>query len=97
MKSSQRLPKPLLARYEWQEKGRCRNLSVEVFFEADGIRGPRRRRWEEAAKQVCAQCPVITECRAHAVAAEDYGVWGGLTAQERLDLRGGWTQVAAAS
>lgn len=39
---------------------------------------------EQAAKQVCAGCPVLTECREHALLQpEPYGVWGGLTAAER--------------
>lgn len=39
---------------------------------------------EEAAKRVCARCPVMVECREHALLMpEPYGVWGGLTAAER--------------
>lgn len=39
---------------------------------------------EEAAKRVCARCPVMVECREHALLQpEPYGVWGGLTAAER--------------
>ncbi len=37
-----------------------------------------------AAKAVCARCPVIAECAAHALQVrEPYGVWGGLTEDER--------------
>jgi WhiB family redox-sensing transcriptional regulator len=36
------------------------------------------------AKTVCAACPVIQQCRQHALAVrEPYGVWGGLTEDER--------------
>ncbi len=39
---------------------------------------------EEAAKRVCARCPVVMPCRAHALAVrEPYGVWGGMSAAER--------------
>ncbi|SCD58072.1 WhiB family transcriptional regulator, redox-sensing transcriptional regulator, partial [Streptomyces sp. SolWspMP-sol7th] len=42
---------------------------------------------EDAAKRVCADCPVRVECREHAlVQPEPYGVWGGLTAAERRVL-----------
>ena len=33
---------------------------------------------------MCATCPVIINCREHALAThEPYGVWGGLTEEER--------------
>jgi len=36
---------------------------------------------------VCHRCPVLTACREHALrVAEPYGVWGGLSAEEREDL-----------
>ena len=41
-------------------------------------------RRDERAKQVCATCPVLQQCREHALAArEPYGVWGGMTEDER--------------
>ena len=53
----------------------------------DAERGPRREQREAAAKAICARCPVITECRAHALRAQErYGIWGGLTEHERTDL-----------
>jgi WhiB family redox-sensing transcriptional regulator len=87
MNKPQRLPKPLLDQYEWQDQALCRRLDVAVFFDAEMSRGARRARREEAAKRVCRKCPVIEACRRHALAAEDYGVWGGMTAQERVLAR----------
>ena len=44
---------------------------------------------EASAKEVCMRCPVRTECAAHALAVrEPYGVWGGLTEDEREELMG---------
>jgi WhiB family redox-sensing transcriptional regulator len=58
-----------------------------MFFHPDGERGPRRRAREIAAKAVCASCPVLAQCRAHALAAQEpYGIWGGLTEDERLEI-----------
>lgn len=87
MRKPDRLPAPLLESYVWQEQARCRTLPVGSFFDAELARGANRREREEAAKRVCRECPVIRECRQHALAAEDYGVWGGLTAQEREVVR----------
>lgn len=40
------------------------------------------------AKSLCAECPVIQECRMYAISAnEEYGIWGGWTAQERQQYR----------
>jgi WhiB family redox-sensing transcriptional regulator len=36
------------------------------------------------AKAVCARCPVLAQCRRHAlVLPEPFGIWGGLTEEER--------------
>ena len=40
------------------------------------------------AKDICAECPMIAACRAYAMKHENYGVWGGLSADERYKLRG---------
>ena len=79
-----RLPIPVMEEWEWQYKGACRDLDPEMFFHPDGERGPRRRNRENAAKAVCATCPVIAACRAHALAVEEpYGIWGGLSEDDR--------------
>lgn len=42
---------------------------------------------ETEAKQICAACPILRDCRRHAIAtAEQEGIWGGLTADERRPL-----------
>lgn len=39
------------------------------------------------AKALCARCPVLEDCRAHGIAHEQWGIWGGLTETEREALR----------
>lgn len=79
-----RLPGPVADLWEWQYQGACRKASPAVFFHPEGERGPSRRRRDEAAKQFCATCPVMQQCREHALRVrEPYGVWGGLTEDER--------------
>ena len=40
------------------------------------------------AKQVCAECPIKTECLEYALRNfEEFGVWGGLTPKQRRPLR----------
>jgi WhiB family redox-sensing transcriptional regulator len=55
-----------------------------MFFTPDDIRGHERVQREARAKEMCRRCPVMAECRAHALnAVESYGIWGGLSASER--------------
>jgi WhiB family redox-sensing transcriptional regulator len=45
---------------------------------------------EKRAKEICAECPVQIECRNYALEIrEQYGIWGGMTENERR-LLAGW-------
>ncbi len=87
MSDFSRLPGPVADLWEWQYQGACRDLDTEQFFHPEGERGGNRRRRDEAAKAICAQCPVIDQCREYALASQEpFGVWGGLTQEERREL-----------
>jgi WhiB family redox-sensing transcriptional regulator len=78
------LPGPVADLWEWQFAGSCRSGKPDVFFHPEGERGPSRRRRDRAAKAVCFDCPVLQNCRRHALRVhEPYGVWGGMTEYER--------------
>jgi WhiB family redox-sensing transcriptional regulator len=79
--------------WDWQLHAACRGLPSDVFFHPDNERGPARAARDEAAKAVCARCPVRLDCRAHALEVrEPYGVWGGMSEDERdrQHLSGRW-------
>src|SRR3954452_15182620 len=79
-----RLPGPNADLWDWQLAGACRGSDPDVFFHPDGERGPRRRAREAAGKAVCAGSPAVVQCARPALAARDpYGVWGGMTKDER--------------
>ena len=87
MPNLKRLPMPLIELYEWQHSGACMGMDSSVFFSPAAERGATKVMREQGAKAVCGRCPVIEQCRDHALAArEPYGVWGGLTAEEREQL-----------
>lgn len=89
MTDTRRLPRPVAQEWEWQLEGACQGLNSNVFFHPDGERGSARARRAGAAKAICGSCPVLEECRRHALAVrEPYGVWGGLTEEERRER---WT------
>ena len=73
--------------WQWQLQARCRGMDTADFFHPDAERGSSKRRRDAKAKAICADCPVIAQCRAHALQVhEPYGVWGGLTEDERSQL-----------
>ncbi|WP_082554536.1 WhiB family transcriptional regulator [Aeromicrobium sp. Root495] len=78
------LPKAVFESYEWQESGACIDRSVEEFFLPEGLRTVEKSDHEAAAIRICGTCPVVRDCLQHALRArERYGVWGGLSADER--------------
>jgi WhiB family redox-sensing transcriptional regulator len=70
----------------WRHRAACRDEAPEQFFPA-AERGPVRDAEIAQAKAVCQRCPVVTECLTHALAREDFGVWGGLDEHERRALK----------
>ncbi|MGW5970152.1 WhiB family transcriptional regulator [Streptomyces sp. NPDC055186] len=84
-----RLPGPNADLWDWQLLAACRGVDSSLFFHPEGERGAARSARENSAKEVCMRCPVRAECAAHALAVrEPYGVWGGLTEDEREELMG---------
>ena len=82
-----RLPVAVADVWEWQLDGSCREADARLFFHPDGERGPARRKRDAAAMAVCAGCPVIEQCRRHGLSVrEPYGVWGGLTEDDREEI-----------
>ena len=87
MADIRRLPTPVAEVWDWQLHGACRGENTSLFFHPDGERGPARARRQTAAKAVCARCPVLEACLKHALSVrEPYGVWGGMSEEERARL-----------
>ena len=88
METIAQLPAPTQDQWEWQYEGSCRDIDDTLFFHPEGERGAARRRRADAAKAICAGCPVLMECREQALAIrEPYGVWGGLSEDERRAIK----------
>jgi WhiB family redox-sensing transcriptional regulator len=64
----------------------CEGRDTELFF-PEG-EGPDALMQVALAKWICARCPVRRPCLEFAFSTgQRYGIWGGMTAQERRDLR----------
>lgn len=84
-----RLPGPNADLWDWQLVAACRGVDSSLFFHPEGERGAARSAREASAKEVCMRCPVRAECATHALAVrEPYGVWGGLTEDDREAMMG---------
>jgi WhiB family redox-sensing transcriptional regulator len=71
----------------WQERARCAEVDPELWF-------PEKGGGNRAAKRVCAACPVRAECLEYILRPENaeiarFGVWAGLSPQQRRGLREG--------
>lgn len=65
----------------WEERALCAQTDPEAFFP---LKGSSTRE----AKQVCNSCEVRAECLTTALTRDEpYGIWGGLTGNERRRLR----------
>lgn len=65
---------------DWQADALCAQTDPESFFPEKG--GSTRE-----AKKVCLRCPVRAQCLEYALANEErFGVWGGMSEQERRRL-----------
>lgn len=83
----------------WRAAAACRTVDTALFFPSATWAGSRPHvghgstvvdRQIEAAKSVCATCPVRPDCLDYALAAnEPEGVWGGTDPVERRAIRKG--------
>lgn len=65
----------------WRDYAACAETDPEIFY-------PEKGESNHAAKKVCAGCFVREQCLAYAVDnVETFGVWGGLSEQQRRKLR----------
>ena len=66
---------------EWVEKAACVSFPTNIFY-------PEKGHGAAMAKHICWHCPVQLDCLTYSlVQNEPHGVWGGLSEQERKDLR----------
>lgn len=70
----------------WRDHALCSGTDPDLFFPV-GTTGQALVSIDHA-KRVCAQCTVIQECRDFALETnQDSGIWGGLSEEERRQIR----------
>ncbi len=65
----------------WQREALCAQTGAEFFFPEPGSS-------VREAKRICGMCEMRSACLDYALAHDErFGVWGGLSEKERLDIR----------
>lgn len=80
------------ARWTWADDAACAGQPLWLFYGHDNERPEQRLVRETRALEFCQSCPMrtFTACREAALDAspgQQYGVQGGLTAEERTNVR----------
>jgi hypothetical protein len=73
-------PEPQL----WRLQAACASTDPDLFFPEKSAG------WQTVvqAKKICLGCPVLIDCRAHAIKnKERFGVWGGMSERELRQAR----------
>jgi WhiB family transcriptional regulator, redox-sensing transcriptional regulator len=72
------IPTPDLA---WQREALCAQTGADFFFPEPGSS-------VREAKRICGMCEMRSACLDYALANDErFGVWGGLSEKERLQIR----------
>ena len=76
----------LSALVDWRSRAACRDADPDLFF-PEGTTGPALQT-ADRARRLCKTCPVQARCLDWALDHHAaFGIWGGLTEDERRDLR----------
>lgn len=66
---------------DWQTEALCAQTGADFFFPEPGSS-------VREAKRICGLCAIRTACLSYAMEKDErFGVWGGLSEKERLELR----------
>lgn len=74
----------------WHRHGACTTADPELFYHPEGETGPAKTQRISDAAAVCNTCPVLATCRTQHM-NEQFGVWGGLSEDQRQAIRSGRT------
>jgi len=64
------------------ERAACKNLPTDFFYKIED-RGVSKLIDVDVFRFTCAPCPIWRQCLGYATHHENYGVWGGMTSEER--------------
>ena len=82
---------PRYSEINWEEAN-CKGAPTNLFYMVEENR--KHSTWIDIGilRRICGGCPIRKKCLAYALEHEIYGVWGGMTTQERnaFNGKGSW-------
>lgn len=82
---------PRYSEINW-DKANCKGAPTNLFYMVEENR--KHSTWIDVGilRTICGGCPIQKKCLAYALEHEIYGVWGGMTTQERnaFNGKGSW-------
>ena len=78
---------PRYTEVNWEEAA-CYGAPTNLFYKVEENR--KMNEWIDVGilRSICGSCPIYKHCLAYALRHEDYGVWGGMTTNERNAFNG---------
>jgi len=78
---------PRYTEVDW-EAGACKGAPTNLFYVVEESRAIDKYVDVGILRRICAGCPIYKKCLAYALGHEQYGVWGGMTTNERNTFNG---------
>lgn len=63
---------------KWYASAACIGQDLDLFFEPELY---------HKAKEICKDCPVKEPCKEYGIENEQFGIWGGLSPEQRRKIR----------
>jgi predicted RecB family nuclease len=78
---------PKYSEVNWED-AECKRLEIytDLFYDIEEERSVNAYDHINSVRRVCVSCPIWKECLTYAFENEQYGMWGGMTSQERASL-----------
>jgi hypothetical protein len=78
---------PKYSEVDW-DSAECRRLEIytDLFYDIEEERSVNAYDHINAVRAICVSCPIWKDCLTYAFQNENYGMWGGMTAQERASI-----------
>lgn len=67
-----------------RETAACIGIDTELFYLEQNMEAAAMHR---KLAPICASCPLLVQCRDHAIRHELFGYWGGTSAADRKEIR----------
>lgn len=68
------------------DKADCKELPTDFFYRIEE-RGVKKLVDVQIFRSICTPCPIWKQCLSYGTANEEFGVWGGMTTEERDSVK----------